>query len=166
MDKLSISDWIGLIGIAVSLVGFGLTIWQLVRTANASIATKNAIASANRRMLLNHLLVLLPQLSTFEADLDAAILADDKPGATRALVQFSHAANQVAALLESHDGAEDADLANALRLSAKNASTNKAVIVSGVSRPLSTVLKTVAAEIGEMAGKCSGISVKYQVKAG
>lgn len=160
------SDILSLIGLIVTVCGFAITIWQLVRTANASVATKKAIVIANQRMLLNHLLVLLPQLSNLEADLDTAILADDRPSATRALVQFSHAANQVAALLEANDLESEVDLVGELRKSAQNASTNKSVIVGGVTRPLTSVLKTVSSEIGAVAAKCSGLAVKYQLKAG
>lgn len=160
------SDTIGVIGLLVSVVGFGVTVWQLIRTANATIATKTAIVAANKRMLLNHLLVLLPQLKSLEADLDSAIATDSNSGAIRALIEFSHAANQVASLLESQEENSEADLAGELRKSAKNASAHKSILVLGITKPLTTVLRTVASEISEVSAKCAGLSTKYQVRVG
>jgi len=161
---LQLSDWLGVAGLIVSAVGFALTIWQLIRTANASIATKNAIIEANKRMVLNHLLVLLPQLTSIEADLDAAIASDDRDGAVRLLVKFSHAANQIAALLENRESREDVDFVDELRTVAKSASASKGALVSGTSKPLRIVLKTLDAEIGSVTAKCAGMVTKYQTK--
>jgi hypothetical protein len=161
---VSSSDLIGLAGLGISIVGFSLTVWQLLRTANAAIATKEAIVAANKRMLLNHLLVLLPQLKTLEADLDTAIAAKNSEAAIRALIGYSHAANQVASLLDSQEDSMDAELVKELRASAVNASANKAVLVIGTTRQLSSVLKTVASEISAVSAKCAGLSTKYQVK--
>jgi hypothetical protein len=65
-------DWISVAALIVSVIGFTFTIWQLVRTANAAEATKRAIERTEKRMALNHLLVLLPQFRLIENDLDPA----------------------------------------------------------------------------------------------
>lgn len=161
---MSLSDALGIWGLVVSVIGFGLTVWQLVRTANAAIATKAAIIQVNRRMLMNHLLVLLPQIRTLEADLDAAIAADDHLAAIRALNSFSHTASQIASLLDADKDPNDAALISDLRSSASTASANKSLLVSGVKRPLTTVLRTVSAQIGDISSRCAGLTTKYQVK--
>jgi hypothetical protein len=34
--KMTVGDWISLTGLVVSVIGFSVVIWQLIRTANAS----------------------------------------------------------------------------------------------------------------------------------
>ena len=36
--KLKVGDWISLAGLGISVIGFSVVIWQLIRTANASEA--------------------------------------------------------------------------------------------------------------------------------
>jgi hypothetical protein len=36
--KMKVGDWISLAGLVISVIGFSVTIWQLIRTANASEA--------------------------------------------------------------------------------------------------------------------------------
>jgi hypothetical protein len=45
--KLKVGDWISLSGLVISVIGFSVVIWQLIRTANASEAGR-AIHRANR----------------------------------------------------------------------------------------------------------------------
>src|SRR5580692_8265065 len=97
-------DWIGLAGLVVSVVGFGVAIWQLIRTANASVATLNAVERTEKRMALNHLLVLLPQFRLLENDLDYAAQEDDRSLARRSLVSYAHFAAEVATILGGQSG--------------------------------------------------------------
>lgn len=40
--KLKVGDWISLAGLVISVVGFSVVIWQLIRTASASEADQAA----------------------------------------------------------------------------------------------------------------------------
>lgn len=165
MDDLSFSDWLGIIGLIVTTIGFGVTIWQLVRTANASIATKKAIEATARRMSLNHLLVLLPQLRVIEGDLDAAMAEDDRKLAIRTLVNYSHTANQVASLLETEGEAVDGDLITRLRSSASEAGRAKSALVTSSRGTVKSTAKVAAEGIGEVTGYASGLVAQFQMKA-
>ncbi|MFC7402770.1 hypothetical protein [Citricoccus sp. GCM10030269] len=161
------NDTIGIIGLVVTTVGFSLTVWQIWRTANASEKATEALKAATRRMHLNHLLVLLPQLKIYESELDAAQADDDKKQAIRALVSYSHAAQQVAALLESSsEGREEAELVDQLRSSASAASSAKATLVSGATKPVRLVVKSAAEQIGSMSTFAAGLATRYQTKVG
>jgi len=165
----SLAIWglvIGAVGLVVTVVGFILAIIQLKKTATAATATKDAILVANSRMLYNHLLVVLPQLTSMEADIDRAMLKDDKDGAVRALVSFSHAAMQVAALLDSHDPGNNSELVEQLRTTAREASHQKGVIVSGSKKTVSLLLNQVSIDIANVAGRCVGLASTYQTKVG
>lgn len=153
---------IGVLGLLATGIGFWIAIFQLRKTATAAQATTRAIELANGRMLLNHLLVLLPQMKNLEADLDAAIAAPDKIAAIRALVAFSHTANQVAALLETE--VAQSELVAQLRASARAASLAKSDLVSGSKKSLPALLHEIVAEISDVAAKCAGLSTTYQTK--
>jgi hypothetical protein len=161
---VSLSEWLGILGLVVSVVGFGVTIWQLVRTANASEATSKALKAATERMNINHLLVLLPQLKTYEAELDGAIADEDRRTASRTLVSYSHVATQIAMLLELNADERSAELVKTLRDSAKACSNAKAVLVSGSSKSLGTVMKPALAQIGEVSATAAGLMTEFQIK--
>ena len=161
----SFSDWIGVLGLAVSVVGFGLTIWQLIRTANASVATRVAIEATARRMSLNHLLVLLPQLRVIEGDLDAAMADEDRKLAIRTLVAYTHTANQVASLLEGEGAAVDTELITRLRDSATEAGRAKSALVTSARGSVKTTAKQAAERIGQVASHAAGLVAQFQVKA-
>lgn len=161
---LTLSDWLGIAGLVVSVVGFAVAIWQLVRTANASVATKKAIEATARRMSVNHLLVLLPQLRMIEHDLDAAMADDDRRLAIRALGNFSHTASQVASLLEGEGDAVDAELIAKLRQSAGEAGKAKSAIVTGRAA-VKTVAKSAAEGITDVAAHAAGQIAQFQVRA-
>jgi hypothetical protein len=162
---MTLGEVLSLVGLVVTAGGFAVTISQLVKTANAAQATERAIVAANKRMLLNHVLVLVPQLKVVEGDLDAAI-ADEKPlDAIRALVAFSHSASQVAALLESDPESDHAVLVETLRTVADQSSQAKAALVSGSMKSMKVSLKVLAGDVSAISARCSGLTAYYQSKA-
>ena len=40
--KMRVGDWISLAGLVISVIGFSVAIWQLIRIANASKADKSS----------------------------------------------------------------------------------------------------------------------------
>lgn len=42
MPQLSFSDWLGLAGIALSLLGFGLSLWQILKVKNAAESARDS----------------------------------------------------------------------------------------------------------------------------
>ena len=149
---MSAGDWIGVAGLVVSVVGFVIAIWQLVRTANATKATKEAVERSEKRMAINHLLVLLPQFRLIENDLDVAAQDDDKGLARRSLVAYAHFAAEVATILQNQDRV-DQTLITDLRTSATQASQAKATLIDS---PSGKNTKQLTKDIRE---KISGLSV-------
>jgi hypothetical protein len=162
---MTYGDVIGTVGLVVSVVGFWLAIDQLRKTTSAARATGLAIDDANKQMLLNHMLVLMPQLKSVDSDLDAAIMADDSPAAVRALVEFSYSAKQIASLLSVQAPAEEEALIASLKKAAETAVAGKAALLYGATQPLKKVLRPIAEEIGRVASDCAALSLTYQTKA-
>jgi hypothetical protein len=163
-QALSFSDQLGIVSLLVTIIGFGLAIWQLVRSTNAAVATKEAIEATARRMSLNHLLVLLPQMRIIESDLDAAMYTDDRALAIRTLVNFSHTANQVASLLESEGEAVDLTLVALLKESALEAGKAKSALVTSERGTVRSVAKGAAERIQAVSGQAAGLVAQFQVK--
>ena len=160
-----LSDALGIASLGVSVAGFSFAAIQLKRTADASEATEKAVQDTARRLSLNHLLVLLPQLRSIEAELDVAASENDRSLAIRTLVSYSHTATQVAALLEQ-DSDTDQALVTRLRTSAKTAGAAKSVLVSTKNKSVAITIKYAAEQIADMASHATGLVVAYQVKAG
>lgn len=161
---LTFSDQLGVVGLVVSIVGFALAIQQLRKTAKASEATKTAIEETARRMSMNHLLVLLPQLRVIEADLDAAAAEDDRRLAIRSLVSYSHTVNQVASLMEGEAGVSS-DMMEKLRGSARIAGAAKSSLVTNNRLAVRSATKAAIEEIGEVSSSAAGLVAQFQVKA-
>jgi len=161
---MKFGDVLSIIGLLVTVAGFILAIQQLKKTASAAEATRDAIVSANKRMLLNHLLVIAPQLVVIEADMDAAVGIGNEDAAIRALVAFSHAAVQISALLESQSENNHSALVAELREAASHSTAAKAALVSGTPKPLKALLKNVLVEVASASLKCSALTTVYQIK--
>lgn len=163
---LVLADWLGIAALGVSVVGFGVTIFQLVRTKNATVAATDALQLAATRMSVNHLLVLLPQFRLFETELDSAMTINDKTAAARTLLSYSQAANQVASLMENISYPVDDTFLVSLRESAQEASLAKAAIVSGTTKAVRLTAKLAAEKINAVSMTAAGLTASYQSKVG
>ncbi len=165
LPHLSLSDWLGLLGLLVSVVGFGLTIWQLARTARASEATAAAIARTEARVSVNHLLVLLPQFRILESDLDSAAVEDDRRLAMRSLVAYTHIASEVCGLLR-HQNNVDPVLIDRLQTSATTASQAKATLINEPARQTKSVTRAFRAELADVSSFIGGLVTTFTVRTG
>lgn len=159
------SDWLNIAGLVLTVVGFAVTIGQLVRTTNASVAAREALEVATLRLSKNHLLVLLPQIQIFEGDLDVASADEDKKLAMRTLKAFRHAASQAASLMENDPDPREMELIEMLIDGSKIAAKTKALLASGTDKPVSEVLRSASSKITVISGKASGLLASYQAKA-
>jgi hypothetical protein len=163
-DKLAIwSLIVGILGLLVTIVGFWLAVSQLRRTASATEATRSAIEASTKRMRLNHLLVLLPQFRSFEIDLDNAGDDNDEKAARRALVGYSHTANQVAELLKGEEGIEP-DFLELLRSSAISAASAKGRLATGHETNVRAVVEEISTQVSDVSARAAGIITQYQTQ--
>lgn len=160
---MKVGDWLSLAGLVVTLVGFGIAIWQLIRTANAAEATKRAIERTEKRMALNHLLVLLPQFRLIENDLDSAAQDDDRPLARRSLVAYAHFAAEVATILQGQDKV-DQTLVIDLQTSATQASRTKASLIDSAGKNTKQLTKDIRDRISGLSIHIGTLATSYQIK--
>ena len=158
-------DWIGLAGLVVSVVGFVIAIWQLIRTANATEATRRAVERTEKRMAINHLLVLLPQFRLIENDLDAAAQEDDRGLARRSLVAYAHFAAEVAAILQNREKV-DQTLVTDLRVSATQASQAKAALIdSSSAKNTKQLTRDIREKLSGLSVHIGALVMDYQITA-
>lgn len=162
---MNLGDWLGMAGLTVSVIGFGVAIWQLVRTANASVATRKAVERTEKRMALNHLLVLLPQFRILENDLDRAAEDNDRQLARRALVSYAHFASEVAAILQGQDRVEQSLLVD-LKSSAREASTAKATLINAsASENTKELTRFIRDRMSDLSLNIGSLATTYQITA-
>jgi hypothetical protein len=162
VDDMDAGDWIGLAGLAISVIGFSVGIWQLIRTARAAQAAKDAIERTEARLALNHLLVLLPQFRLIENDLDSAAQDDDRPLARRSLVAFAHFAAEVASILQNQAKINQS-LVLDLQASATQASRAKASLIDIPGKTTKTLTKEIREQISALSVHIGSLSANYQM---
>ena len=160
---MDLGDWLGVADLGVTVIGFGVAIWQLVRTANATVATRQAVERTEKRMAINHLLVLLPQFRIVEGELDRAAEEDDRQLACRALVSYAHYASEAAAILSSQNNA-DQTLVTELRSSSREASRAKGIIIDAPrTKSTKALTKDIRDRMAGLSLHVGSLSANYQM---
>lgn len=161
---LTLADWLAVAGLAVAIAGFGVTIWQLVRTARASEATANAIQRTERQMAASYLLVLLPQFRIIEGDLDAAAVEDDRKLAMRALRTYADVASEVRTLLEGQAQVDRA-LLRKLEETSRAATLTKADLVDNPGKATKTITKQFRTDLSGVTTYVGGLTAMFSLGA-
>lgn len=164
-DTLAVwSLCISAFGAIVTVVGFIVAIFQIVKTRDAATAAKDAADETSSRMRNNFLLVLLPQFQAVETELDYAIQGEDRGAARRALLAYSRVASQVAEILIP-TSEDQSRFVQELRDSANLASQAKGKLASDARTTVRSAAAPVQVQIGLMASRAIGISMQFQLKA-
>jgi hypothetical protein len=157
----SVADYLAVVGLALTAIGFSVTLWQLTRTANAAVATKNAVLATSRTQLL----MLLPQVRLIETELDWAIslAKDGREFASRVLTSYVHLAHEVAGLITVH-GLADQKVCDAIRSTANLAATTKNKLYSSKSS-LASITTEFRSSLAALGGTLSAIGATQQSAA-
>lgn len=112
------SDYLGIVSIVVSVVGFWIAVSQIRKTRDAAMASEQARLDSGRSYLR---VLMIPEMRQRMSELDTAILLDDRTAVTSVLDSYSHLAAQVSVLirelkLDRDDAAEQ--VASVARLAA------------------------------------------------
>ncbi|GMA26788.1 hypothetical protein [Arenivirga flava] len=86
------ADYFGAGQLFVAILGFGIAIWQLVRTADATVESTRLLGA---RLLANDLLVLLPELEALEDAVHSAVKSEDADKVGIALAKYARRAQRV-----------------------------------------------------------------------
>jgi hypothetical protein len=161
----SSSNVIGLIGVAVTVVGFCLALYQLKKTKGAAVAAQEAVESSERNLLRNQLLIVLPQFTTLAVDLDYAAEENDRKFAMRTLVSISRLSAEAAGLLTLLDDV-DATVIERLKDFSRSASVCKADILARSAARVSNRTGGVRQEMAELLTEMGGLTSTISVTTG
>jgi hypothetical protein len=159
------ADWLSLGQLIFTVAGFGAAIWQLRRTATAAEETTTAVNSLHVRFLVNDLLLALPRLHKLEDDIDSAIKSNSVNRVEQELVSYSRTASEISALLESRSETNDEELIKLLGQAGRASTKAKALLVSGSTDPVVTVVQPALTKIAAVSAAASALIVKLQRKA-
>ena len=107
-------EWLGPLNswasIPLQIVGFTIAIWQIRKTRKAADAAKEAVLGAELQIGSNLLLVILPQLTQIEGNLEWSISNANRNAVVHYLGSWRWQAGQVRGHLERHGEGDEAFL--------------------------------------------------------
>lgn len=155
-------DLLALAQVVLTVVGFGLTIWQIARSVSATERTNQAVANLQKRFSVNDLLIALPRLHVLEDALMAGLKAQDSDSVEATLVSFARSSGEIAELLEGRDEDSSKKMQRSLTTLGKASTKAKSALATGSPDPLAEVVAPVVKQLTPLAGEVSGMIVRLQ----
>jgi hypothetical protein len=153
------SDIFGGLQLVVAVFGFGVAIWQLVRTANATTQSARALG---QRLIANDLLVLLPELEHLEDALDAAVKTTKPDKVGVALADYARRAQRIHGHLRATSAFSGAELVDLIEASVKEARTAKEALYEGGAINVVDVARAARQSIGKVILEAASFSASLQ----
>lgn len=91
-------------GDVASIIGLGIAIWLIVRTGRIARATRTAVEDATQHIGLYNILLIVPELSRIEFELERAAQEDSKDHVHRLLREWREVASDFRGLLIREEG--------------------------------------------------------------
>lgn len=126
---MTLSDSLAAIGLAVTVIGFVITLVQIWRVKTVAKATKAALGDATGRLTVYNFLLVVPELARIDGDLEDAVLRNDPDATRRCLREWREAVGTVQGILE-RAGRSDDDLQKAIRDSLVKVGVAKRALVN------------------------------------
>lgn len=153
------SDHFGLWQLIVAGLGFGIAIWQLIRTANATSRSRDLL---ERRLLSNDLLILLPELHRLEDDLDAASKTENKDVIGNALVAYARRASGVVGHLKTDPTLKDEKVVKLLTASTRASTSAKGELLGVGERTIQDTIRSARDKIATANAEVSELIARLQ----
>ena len=141
-------------GIPLALIGFAVTIWQLVKTRGAAVAARLAAEKATKNINRTTLLMLVPQLMNVEGELDEAVRRGNLDLTLISLRTWRSQATQVRGLLDLVAPGDNVKVLRAIQSSVSAAVSVKSRLTEVPNEDLGIITrqarKTIAAVTSEL----------------
>lgn len=155
-DGAAAPGWFDWLGLAITLAGFGVAIWQLRKTTSAANAAAGELARARERLNGDQLAAVVPQMQSVVSDLEHAMASSSQDVAVRALARFKLVAGDANALLTNLNS-DYSELQARLDSSAKAALRSQGALASRSDADLPRLVKKVSSDIEALAGDISAV---------
>ncbi|UOQ88712.1 hypothetical protein MUN74_15795 [Agromyces endophyticus] len=162
-DLWHAAEWLSFWQLVVTVIGLGLAVAQLWRTADATVASKDLLA---RRLLSNDLLVMLPEIHTLEDELLQSVKSNDPDLVVNALLHLSRRAGSILGHLAANDGTKDEKIIKQLRAAMKAAQAAKSELAgSPTGRPIQEVVSLTVSKLSTVSTEASELVARLQKEA-
>lgn len=104
---INVGDVAGFIGLLIGIVGFGVTIWQLVKTRDAAESAVEAARAATATSRTYAVLLLSPQFEKCEAQIESAAFQGDRSALFERLREWRSICAELGAFLDDYPVAKD-----------------------------------------------------------
>jgi hypothetical protein len=104
MPILTLSDWLGLVGIALSLLGFGLSLWQIFKVKTAAESARDSAKLATEGVRKLDSVISFAAVSKSLDDIKDALHKQDYPALVK---QFDSSRRSLIDARENHPGLSD-----------------------------------------------------------
>lgn len=149
------------LAIPLQLLGFGLALWQIRKAVNSSRAAKEASQRTEEKISGNLLLVILPQLTQTETNLEWAVSQTDRHATIHYLGSWRWQAGQLRGLLARSES-EHEELMTKIQASIAAAADTK-IALQHESADIPKRSKSALKAIAVVTGLVGELSSKNQV---
>lgn len=126
---------LGVVGLPLGLLGLWMTWKQAKKAVTAANAARTAIGKTQRQLMVNQLLVLVPQLRWIAAEIDVAIENENRGLTRRHFDSWRGQAGNITGMLTGN-GNEDEELIREIQEAVSLASTASSALLSDNYGPL------------------------------
>lgn len=139
---MSIGDW-------VSVVGLIIVIWQIWRTGKIASSTRQAVEDATRRVGIYNVLLIVPELSRLEREIEDAARGDEESALRRLLKEWREMGTELRGVL-SNEQVGNPEIDQTIRNSVALAMAAKQAIMNNAGTDLLQATKKVRVSIEEV----------------
>lgn len=143
LNRWTFSEWVGVVGVGVSVAGFSLAYIEIQHTGNVSAETGRAVRIALKAVASGRLAVVITQLRQLVLDLENACAKDDPVEARHALNSWRSLGTEAEGLMKRRFG-KDHEHLGSLQRSIRLASEAKPLLFGDLTTQEATA-ETLAA---------------------
>ena len=151
--------------IPFTVTGFGIAIWQTIKTRKAAEAAQSAVDATQRKLSRTSLLVLIPQLQRAEGELERAINQGSKDLVINWLAEWRWQASQLRGHLKIASPS-DRRLLKLIQDSVVSAATTKTGLVGITIGDLSMESQKALAAIANVTNELGSLMAQQGIESG
>ena len=159
-NRLSLSQLI------LTMLGFAIAIWQIIRTANATSESKKLLGKVQNRLVENELLIELTELNKLRESVQTNVGAMAKEKLLDDLDNYVHSCSTILELIVDYKDSGTEQFREVLKKGIISASQSKSAFSSSKSANLTKVMKTPQEVFLEISSETSRMIVRVKNKGG
>jgi hypothetical protein len=157
ISAVTIGDW-------VSVVGLIIVIWQIWRTGKIAKATQQAVVDATRRVGIYNVLLMVPELSRLEREIEDAARGNEEVALRRLLKEWRELGAELRGIL-SNEKVGTPELDQTIKKSVALAMVAKQAVMGGAETDLLQATKKVRVAIEDVCVETKMLAARIRTMA-